>query len=261
MPNIKKPPLALLDGDILAYRTAFWAEANNPDHFPQQLEGLIQEWLPDGIDNDQYILALSCSRPNNFRKQCWPGYKENRKASYVPEYLSDVKEFMSEHYKTKQHKSIEADDLMGIYASSHKMIAVTIDKDLRGTKGWHYNPTKEDEPVYVDKQAAYRFFCLQWMTGDSVDGIPGLWRVGPKKAHAWLEDWDMDTWAENIIEMYTLDKYRPRDTKGLSDLDMALAMARCVKILEKPDYNLTTQKIRLWNPKVGNKDIKPPEVT
>jgi len=251
MPKI--PTKAILDGDIIAYRIAFWAEANDPDNWVEPLENLIEEWLPNGIGPDDYVVALSCSRPDNFRRQHWPLYKNNREASYVPEQLPCIKHYLRNYYPSKLHDNVEADDLMGVYASSHKMIAVTIDKDLRGTKGWHYNPYKEDDPVYVDKNQAFRFFCQQWLMGDATDGIPGLWRVGPKKADKWLDSWDQKDWEKNIIELYTDEKYKPKlpSDLAMTDYDVALAMARCVKILEKQNYNLRTRKITPWQPKSG----------
>ena len=88
--------------------------------------------------------------------------------------------------------------------------------------------------------------------GDSVDNIPGLWRVGPKKADKMLEEWDEKDWEANIIKLYTDFKYRIRENCGLTDAEVAIAMARCVKILTSKEYNLRTKKIKLWNPIVGS---------
>ena len=63
---------------------------------------------------------------------------------------------------------------MGIAASSGDAIAVTIDKDLKGVPGWHYNPDKDECPNYVDDAEADKFLAFQLIKGDSTDGIPGL---------------------------------------------------------------------------------------
>ena len=102
----------MLDGDILKYHTAFWAEANNPDHFPVKLDSLVEKWTPDGVS--KIVIALSCNRSDNFRKKEWPNYKSNRIDSYVPEYLHDVYDFMIENYKCKLLPNLEADDILGI---------------------------------------------------------------------------------------------------------------------------------------------------
>jgi len=246
----KIPKKAMLDGDILKYHTAFWAEANNPDHFPVKLDSLVEKWTPDGVS--KIVIALSCNRSDNFRKKEWPNYKSNRIDSYVPEYLHDVYDFMIENYKCKLLPNLEADDILGIYASKNTHIAVTVDKDLLGVPGWHLNPNKDKDLRYITNKEAHRFFCKQWIMGDSVDNIPGLWRVGPKKADKMLEEWDEKDWEANIIKLYTDFKYRIRENCGLTDAEVAIAMARCVKILTNKEYNLRTKKIKLWNPIVGS---------
>ena len=245
----KVPTKALLDGDIILYRTAFWAEANNPDGFPRKLQSIIKKWTPKEADTVE--IALSCDRRDNFRRDVWPNYKRNREALYVPEYLDEIKEYIQENYKCKLLPRIEADDILGIYASSYKSIAVTIDKDLLGTKGWHFNPDKAREINHISKKEAYRFFCQQWMTGDAVDGIPGLWRIGPKKATKFLDEWTYKEWEQNIIELYSTDKHKVKEDCGIPHPDIAISMARCVKILETSDYNLKTRTIQLWKPKSG----------
>jgi len=245
----KKPRKAFLDGDILAYQTAFWAEVNDPDDFPIKLEKLVKQWTPDGVDG--ITIALSCSRVDNFRRNIWPDYKANREDLYIPEYLLDVKDHMRYKYKCKELPSLEADDILGIYTYSNKAIAVTIDKDLKGVCGWHYNPRKDEELRFITKKEARRFFFEQWMTGDSVDGLPGLWRIGPKTAQKMLEEWDEGDWEGCIIELYTSDKYKPKKKYDMSSKDVAVAMAQCVNILTTETYNLKTNKISLWVPKDG----------
>ena len=244
------PRKAILDGDIIKYHTAFWAEANNPDYFPVKLDSLVEKWTPSGVSD--VVIALSCERKDNFRNKEWPNYKSNRKDSYIPEYIHDVYDFIVENYKCKLLPTLEADDILGIYASKHTHVAVTLDKDLLGVPGWHFNPNKDKDVRYISNEEAYRFFCKQWMMGDSVDNIPGLWRIGPKKADKMLEEWDKKDWETNILSLYADLKYRIRDNCGLSDTDMAIAMARCVKILTKKEYNLRTKKIKPWNPIGGS---------
>ena len=245
---MKIPNKAYLDGDIIAYRSAFWAEANNPDYLINKIQETVFHWTP--LDSS-VIIALSCPRKENFRREIWPAYKSNRIEAYRPEYLDEAKDILQDLYKHKILPHLEADDVMGIYASSGKGIAVTIDKDLKGVRGWHYNPVKDDEPVYISKKQAHRFFCQQWMSGDSTDGIPGLWRIGPKKADKFLSQWDKKDWIKEILALYETEKYCPKNTCDLAHPHLAIAMARCVKILEKSNFNLRTKEIKHWIPKVG----------
>lgn len=252
MKKMKRPKKAMIDGDILVYHTAYWAESQDPDQFPAKLDSLMEQWIPDGVSRDDITVALSCSRSDNFRKQQWPKYKDNRKDSYVPEYLQDVRDWIQEAYDCMLLPSLEADDILGIYSSKGTHIAVTIDKDLQGTPGWHYNPDKDDDARYISEEEAYTFFCKQWMMGDTTDGIPGLWRVGPKKADKLLDEWDKQAWEENILEMYESDKYKLREDCDIPYPDIAIVMARCVKILTIDTYDLDNNEIKLWCPKVGS---------
>ena len=247
----KKPTKAYLDGDILIYKAAFWADAQNPDLIPDKVKRDIKKWLPKGITD--FVITLSCSRKDNFRRDIWPNYKLFREDLYRPEYLDEARDHILDTYKCKKFDNIEADDIMGIYASSNRGIAVTIDKDLKGVRGWHFNPDKDKDVRYVSPEEAERFFCQQWLTGDSTDGIPGLWRIGPKKADKFLLEWEEDEldWHEEIMKMYEIEKYHPKDMCDLSPRDLSIVMGQCVKILSSENFNLKTRELTLWSPKVG----------
>jgi DNA polymerase-1 len=149
---------------------------------------------------------------------------------------------------------IEADDIMGCYISAGKAIGVTIDKDLRTVPGYHWNPDKEKKVVRVSEEGADLFLYQQWMQGDSTDGIPGLWMIGPKKAQKFIRsvlDEGKDV-ISSIIDQYCMEE-RPEEL-GIEPKEYALAMARCVRILRDGEYDFNTQEINLWNPIVGYSD-------
>jgi len=148
------------------------------------------------------------------------------------------------------YPTLEADDILGIHCSRGEAISVTIDKDLKGVPGWHFNPEKDKKPSYISNEEAERWFCIQWMAGDSTDGISGLWRVGKKTAEKFLDEWEYEDWYKNIVELYNEDKYKP---KGKHDVeDIAKAMGQCVRILRDGDYNLKDKEIiNMWSPKDG----------
>ena len=245
----KKPSKAILDGDAIAYLTAFWVETENGSGISQKIKSLMKKWTPKGITD--ITVALSCSRKDNYRRDFWPKYKANRDALYAPEFLGEVREELRAGYNTEELPRLEADDILGIYTSSNKAISVTIDKDLKCIPGWHFNPDKDKKLRYISKKAAKKFFYIQWMTGDSTDGIPGLWRIGPKKAEKMLDQWPEKDWDKNILELYASEKHRVREPGDLDCFESALAMARCVRILTSDSYNLKTKKISHWSPKSG----------
>ena len=243
---MKLPKKAILDGDIILYKAAHTADVEGIDTLEECIRHIVRSWVPEGCS--EYILALSCPRSENFRKDFWPKYKSNRDSLHTPDCLYDCREYIIDSYDYYSEDRIEADDIMGIKAGTN--ICVTIDKDLRSVPGWHWNPYKENAPVKINKRNADRFFFKQWMMGDSTDGIPGLWKIGPKKADKMLDEWKKKDWTENIIALYeengNCDKY------DMSPEEYYMAMARSVRILRKGDYNFNTKEIKLWSPIVGH---------
>jgi DNA polymerase-1 len=147
---------------------------------------------------------------------------------------------------------LEADDLIGMLVSSGDAIGVTVDKDLRQIPGWHWNPDKETEPVYVSQEEGDKFFYTQWMTGDTTDNVWGLWKVGPAKAKKILDKTDPKDWDSLILSMYQEEDWakRPENKRPLDYYrqDFALAQARCVRILRNGDFDKNTFRVSLWSP-------------
>lgn len=242
---MKKPKIAIIDADILVYRAAFWADAEGIDELPGRLKHDIKQWTPRGC---QPVLALSCPRSQNFRRRLWPDYKANRDSTMQPDSKKYAVEIVVDGYEVLQYPQLEADDILGIAASSGDGIAVTIDKDLRSAPGWHWNPDKERSATLVNTEEADRFFYHQWMTGDATDNIPGLWKVGPRKADKFLDSTDRDDWVKKILELYRTEE-RP-EHKGRCNLDpiaFGRTMAWCVRILRDGEYDKVGQMIKLWN--------------
>ena len=251
---MKEPKIAILDGDIIAYRVAFWAETEGIDEIPYRVYQDIQEWTPGNID--EIIVAMSCPRENNFRRDFWPLYKKHRDASRIPDALLYTIETI---YETSDRDNIqvrcvdrlEADDLIGMMVSAGKAVGITIDKDLKQIPGWHMNPDKDGIPHYISEEEADAFFYEQWMAGDSTDNIWGLWRVGPKKARKILKEVEKKEWDGTIMEAYASEDWDKRPENRIPDMskeEYALAQARCVRILRHGDYNKKTKEISLWSP-------------
>ena len=239
--KMKKPTTAILDGDIIAYKAACWADIEGIDALESRIPRDIKNWIPKGVED--IIVAFSCSRKDNFRRDHWADYKKKRDSSDSPDSLGECREFISDRWDTITEPRLEADDLIGIHTSSGEMVGVTIDKDLKTVPGFHWNPDKDKDIRYTTEEEADRFFFLQWMTGDSTDGIPGLWRIGPKKADKLLDEWDKDTWFEEICAMYMDEKYN-KDAYP----EMEKAMAWCIRILRDGEYDFENKEINLWMP-------------
>lgn len=225
------PTKCILDGDILAYRAAFYADAEGIDCLEERLEHDVRDWT---WGDEAPTLAFSCPRSQNWRRAYWPDYKAHRDGAAKPDCMAYTLEYLYDSFECICFDKLEADDLMGIGTSRGEALSVTIDKDLRGVPGWHWNPDKEEEPVYITPEEAYRFFITQWMTGDSTDNIPGLWRVGPKKAEKYLDEVDRADWVDLVLHLYQEEK-RPEGKKVDDPLSFALSQALCVRILQGTD--------------------------
>lgn len=232
---------AILDGDIIAYRASFWADQEGHEWLDDRLVDDVRRWTPPNIDN--VLIALSCSRKDNFRKDSLPSYKEHRNDRPRPDCLADAMQFLRDNYQTIEQDRIEADDLMGIYKSGFKAICVTIDKDLKQVPGYSWYPTLDDstpstEIEYTSVADADFWFHRQWITGDTTDNIPGIWKMGPKKAEKLLTETSPRNHTALVLSLY--ETRRDRDGKPYT-LEDAVAMGRCVRIIRDGESTL-------WNP-------------
>jgi DNA polymerase-1 len=239
-----EPKVAILDGDILAYRAAFFVETEGIEYLEERLNFDIASWTPPGVE--KIYIALSCSRSDNYRRDYWPQYKAHRDINkHTPEALPEAEQYVRTLGTPLSVPRLEADDLMGMMASSGKAIAVTIDKDLRSVPGWHWNPDKEEAPVLVDEALADRNFYTQWLTGDSTDNVPGIWKLGPKKAAALLDSTPPQNWPALVLATY--EQKKDKDGNNYN-LDYAISQAICVRILRDGEYNKENKTIRVYQP-------------
>ena len=250
MTTMTMPKTAIIDGDIIAYRAAYWADGEGIDDLPYRIKSDLKNWTP--TECDSAIVAMSCPREYNYRRDFWPEYKKHRDSYVKPDSMDYALELIYEESDARCVNRLEADDLIGIMVSSGDAVGVTVDKDLRQVPGWHWNPDKETNPIKIPEKEADEFFYKQWMTGDSTDNIWGLWRVGPKKAQRILDDSPASDWEEIIMQQYLNEDWDKRpETRLPVDItkeEYALSQARCVRILRSGDYNKETKEINLWLP-------------
>lgn len=151
----------------------------------------ILERLDNYVKVTDYQLYLTGG--DNFRKEVATiqPYKGNRVAPR-PEHFDTTRAHLVEKWGAIVIEGMEADDQLAIEAERDRdgVILVSIDKDLNTVPGWHFSwgtHNKEEDYYFVTEQEATRFFWTQVLTGDKGDNIPGLSRVGPKKAAKILE--------------------------------------------------------------------------
>jgi DNA polymerase-1 len=241
----------LIDGDILLYKYGFrhqdkidWGDGQTSSTVDEtaakaELDKFIKDLLKITTSTD-YKVCLSSSL--NFRKQLLPTYKQNRKDAEKPELYNILKLHLKAKHPTLSMKALEADDVMGIYATSAKVgtyCVATIDKDLRQIPGLHYNWNKDEKPVEVSKPDGDYLFYRQTLTGDATDGYTGCPGIGPKKADKLLSGLSHEEMWMMIVDTYA--------AKGLTE-DDALMQARMARILRYEDYNWDFKEPKLWRP-------------
>ena len=242
----KKPRVLVVDGDVLFYRAAFSGQEKisfgEEDVILTDLEKAVSKFdslvkdIIGGRGFNQIIVAQSDSL-HNFRKDIYPEYKAHRNAFEKPALLEDVKKYAAYKYNVVEKLRIEADDVLGIYATDPNIDAViwSIDKDLMQIPGSHL---VNGNVISVSKEDGELFFFKQVLTGDRVDNYKGCPGIGPKKADKIL-DGDIGSAWQRIVETY--EKVR------LTEED-ALIQARVARILRHGEYRDKTGKVKLWDP-------------
>lgn len=191
----------VIDGDIIAYRAAFASQDGTPTEARQKADDLIEYIWEKTLtipfpSSDEYHVYLTGK--GNFRTEIGKSapYKGNRK-SERPIHLDCVRHHLMEKYPCTMSEGEEADDLIAIEATKlgPSTVIASIDKDFLQVPCKHFNFLK-DEWKTVEPFDGLKFFYTQVLTGDAVDNIIGLYRVGPVKAGKILEH------CETEQEMY-----------------------------------------------------------
>jgi len=266
--------LLLIDADILVYRTACAVETktdwgDGKITYDATLANGIKT-LTNHIDRigarfDFPEMLFCFSDSKNFRKTIYPQYKGNREGTHRPILLAKLRKHVEDNYSARSEKFLEADDLLGILATSpnkEERIIVTIDKDLYQIPVDVYNFVTDDLSKAKDRDGV-RLHYIQMLTGDTVDGYAGCPGVGPKAAIELLDDPRRWETYEHVFKRgprkgLSEERWKLGDScsiweaivsrywkAGLSE-EQALVQARISKILQYEDY--PNNQIKLWRP-------------
>lgn len=253
---------ALIDGDLLIYRTAFSAENSiqwDADMYTVQAN--LKQAQDDFEDMVEMLLRhTGCTKPvicisrptqENFRLAAWPTYKAPRenqgRRSGKPLLYKAMRDWCRTKWNAVEKPTMEADDVMGIMATRHsdyRRVICSIDKDMRTIPGLHFDWRTPQVGVFmVTTREARHNFYTQVLTGDSTDNYPGCPGVGPKRAAIVLEGCETQgEYWDAVVATYA--------KKGLEEHD-AIKQAQCARILRACDYDFETKAIRLWTPLRG----------
>jgi len=195
--------LALIDGDIVAYRCSASAEHEPEDIAVLRVDIMMRDILRE-TESDEYKCFLT--GPGNFRYDIYPEYKANRKDKPKPVHLQACRDFLVESWNAIISNGNEADDLIGIEATACDdmmgYIICSIDKDLKQIPGNHWNFVTKDK-VFVTPLDGLKSFYKQLILGDVSDNIPGYDGKARQKWPKFMQGYhDMIDNLADEIDMY-----------------------------------------------------------
>jgi DNA polymerase-1 len=261
--------IALIDADIVVYQSAAKAETTtdwgddgiaitgSKSETIEAIDVLIAD-LMEVTSADRAVLVFSDGA--NFRKEVYPPYKMNRAGKRKPVTYQFGREYAEEKYECISRPNLEADDVLGILATTvakgyaGPKVVCSIDKDMRSFPCSLYNWRKPEDGVLeiAEVDADYAFF-MQILMGDSTDGYPGCPGIGPVKADRMLAECVVIPPANTGVDSYFNKSLAweivvaAYEKKGISEED-ALAQARCARILRADDYDFGKREPILWTP-------------
>lgn len=187
--------VALIDGDIVAFRCAASAE-NDPVEIALLRADKLMRDIIEATQAEAYVASLTGT--GNFRYEINPDYKANRKDKVPPVHLLTVQNFLIDEWGAVPSEDCEADDVLGILQDKdtfysrevdqdgnqiiyNETVICSIDKDLLMIPGRHYNFVR-GEFYDIDYLSGLKHFYKQALIGDVSDNIKGVFKVGPVKA-------------------------------------------------------------------------------
>ena len=185
-------------------------------------------------------LTIYLQGEGNFREQVavtkpYKGGRTKRK----PYYYQRCRDVLVNRYDAIIVHGYETDDAvcMGQYAhiqAGIPSVIVSPDKDLLNMFGYNYNP-RTKTLRWITAEEAERHFWEQMVIGDnSVDNIPGVYRVGEKwvDQHGYLSN---QHFIEEVMELYK----QKHDINYMIEQGNLLHMCRTPDDIERwyPDYD------------------------
>ncbi len=202
------PTLVLVDGSSYLYR-AFHAlpdlrtSQGEPTGALRGVLAMLRRMVEDG--KPDYFAVVFDAPGRTFRDDWYPQYKANRPP--MPDDLARQIEPLKELVRANGWpllvvEGVEADDVIGTLAKAAKREGIdtlisTSDKDLAQLvePGIACVNTMSNETLDVDGVVAKfgvrpdQVLDLLALTGDAVDNVPGVPKVGPKTAAKWLAEY------------------------------------------------------------------------
>ena len=262
----------LLDVSAIMYRAYFanmnFRTKNEPTGavygFINTLLSIIKEFNPDYM-----AAAFDVKRSSLKRTEIYSDYKSNRQSTpedlvaQIPRIEEVLDAFNINRYRIE---SYEADDVLGSIAKKIakddlEVIIVTGDKDLsqlveknitiallgKGTEGEKFGMLRTaDDVVNYLGVVPEKIPDLFGLIGDKSDGIPGVTKIGEKKALAIFSKYDsLEKIYENIDDLKNIEGIGPSLIKNLTnEKDIAFLSRELAKIFINLDINVEEENLK-----------------
>lgn len=237
----------LIDADYFFYRAA--SSSEHEHEYNEELTVIVGDFnegkrivlneikkLTTRFDSDDIVLFFTDRK--NFRKDVDPNYKGNRVKRKPCGYLK-LKKWGMETFPSVQMPSLEADDALGIYATSGTLtdfVLISPDKDMAQIPCRIYDLKTE---YTQNPEDALRKVYEQALTGDQTDGYSGCKGVGPKRAGIILDKVKDENYWPAVVQAF--------EESGATEED-ALRNLRLARILQTTDWDYAKETVKLFTP-------------
>ncbi|MCQ2913569.1 MAG: DNA polymerase I [Alphaproteobacteria bacterium] len=260
--NFSNETIVLVDGSGYIFR-AFFAiprMTRKSDGLPvNAIYGFCRmlEALKQDLHCTRIAVAFDHSR-QTFRQNIYSAYKANRPP--VPEDLVQQFPYFRRAvdafgFTKLEIDGYEADDLLATYAklskdNGAKVIVVSADKDLMQLMDEGisiYDPTKKEKPFLDETNVFDKFgvkpnkvIDVQSLCGDTIDNVPGVPGIGPKKASKLINEFGS---LENLLD--NLDSLKAGKDKDnlIANKELALISKKLVTLKNDINIDIPLDKI------------------
>lgn len=220
---------------------------------------LVRSWTK-GAGCSRSIICLSSVQSDNFRHRLWKPYKANR-TSEKPQAYATIRAALEFEFEVYAEPNLEADDLMGIAATSEaaQCVIVSRDKDMKTVPALVFNPAHDKRPIRIRQAQADLNWMRQTMIGDAVDNYPGIKGLGEVTADQIIAN-PCRIRNANVGKRKTIMKWVKGERcslwqsmvdhaakAGMTEDDL-IVQAQIARILRAGDFNKSTRTVRLWRP-------------
>lgn len=186
--------LVLIDADSIIYIVG----SNNRDLDPLEHSELIYANLESFLENifsstqaTHYLGTFSAKVTFRNSVYKYAKYKGNRpeKPDFIVKWETVIKEYLVKNHGFLTPLNIEADDVVSLYQEKYPTAVIASpDKDLRQSKGYYFDYSKNTELEYIDDLKAMQNLYISLVMGDATDNIKGIPGMGEVKAKKLFEE-------------------------------------------------------------------------